>query len=1249
MPDPSKIGPYEILGLLGSGGMGVVYRARNLKSGEPAALKTVRVPHESLLQGIRREIHALARMEHPGIVRILDEGLHEGLPWYAMELLEGTTLRRHWSRVSPGPGAERAGAEPVAPVSAATAQTGTSRWWTEATGLTGSTIEPLTARTAATGFDSQPRRAAETRGVGGPLRVARQGSEGRRPAAAAGELRRALSLVRQLCSPLAYLHGEGMVHRDLKPDNVLLRLDGVPVLVDFGLTSRFSAELSRETLELGDSVAGTAAYIAPEQVRGELVDARADLYALGCILYELVTGRPPFLGKSGDVMARHLEAEPIRPSELVDGVVPDLDALILRLLAKRPQARFGYAADVASALAALGAEDSLSAAGPKPRSYLYRPRFAGRADALSQLEQSLAALEHGQGGLVLLGGESGVGKTRLAMELGRRAQRSGVTVLPGECLPPSAAADGSGARAGAPLQALRQPLQALADRCRVLGLEETERLLGSRGKLLALYEPGLVGLPGQDAYPEPVELPAEAARLRLFSYLAESLEALAQSSLVLLLLDDLQWADELTLGFVDFLVRTERLRSARLLVLGTFRTEERTEELGRLERAAGTVALRLSRLGEQAVGAMVSDMLALTAPPELFVRFLTRHSEGNPFFVGEYLRTVVAERLLWRDEDGFWHVAVEGDEPGEQRYDDLPLPRSLRELVGRRLEGLSPQAREMVEFAAVLGRELDEALLGELAAEAVPGDQLEPVRELLTRQVLEALEGGRLRFAHDKLREVAYQRLEPERRRALHRSAAEALESRAAERPEELFSALGQHWEQAGEAARARPYYLGAARAAAAHHVLDDAERLYQAYLRLLETPDAESIAARNELGRKVLVVQGRSLEAVFSNFRQALEEARRIGDHRGEAMSLLNIIELISEQGRLDEAWALSEESLGISTTLDDAELVVRALNGKAEIQLSRGQLDEAESLLYQSLSVARMSELQLMQDVVLGKLARVGYLRGNMAEAQRLLETAIQRLERTGDLHGVAAHAANLAAVLQMQGQFGASRKPLEQALAISRQVGDRPAEAIALANLGEVYAHYGQFEQAQRCYEQAILIQRLAGKRKNESINLVNLASMHLAQGQPQQARRLLEQGLAIAEQIETPWYKAQVLREMGVLERRTGDVLDAATHVRQAELLHSAVGDGLSVGQCICEHGHVLLAQEQPARDALERARGIASKVRAAADSPLERDIAKLRRAVEGFEAGHPLHRGECVEDLPEGLRRWLADAGRLLPT
>jgi predicted Ser/Thr protein kinase len=662
--EPHSRGPYRVSSLLGRGTMGAVYRAEHATSGRLVALKIVKVPWASLLPMVRREIRALERLHHPGVVRILDSGAEAGVPWYAMELIEGPTLRQ----------------------------------WASA---------------------QEPRAPSEV-----------------------------LSLLRRLCRALAYVHGEGIVHRDLKPENVLLRADGQPVLVDFGVLAAFGGADGRETLSVEAGPAGTPLYMAPEQLRGELVDARADLYALGCVMYELFGGEPPFTGTPQQVREAQLHVEPRALADLAPWAPAELSELVSRLLRKEPRKRLGYASDVAAVLERLGAKAG-STEGPEPKAYLYRPGLVGRKEPLHVLEAHLEVLDEGRGGLLLIGGESGVGKTRLLVELARRAAARRVRVLAGECVP----------EAGGALEALRKPLQALGDWCRQQGVEETRQVLGPHGKLLGRFEASLLELEGLKEAPEPAELPPEAARLRLFGTLTEVFGSWARHRRLLLALDDLQWADDLTLSFLEHLLRSAAEGAAEalpLLVVGTYRTEEAGQGLRRLLGTPETRHMTLGRLEAAAMGSMVRDMLALGQPAPAFERFVARQTEGNPLFAGEYLRTAVAEGVLYRDAQGRWQVAEPGEEQASEAvFEALPLPGALRGLLARRLRGLEPAARKLAEAVSVLGREAEETLLGRMVGGSA-AKRLDAARQLLTRQVLEDTAAGRLRFSHDKLREVAY-------------------------------------------------------------------------------------------------------------------------------------------------------------------------------------------------------------------------------------------------------------------------------------------------------------------------------------------------------------------------------------------------------------------------------------------------------------------------------------------------------------
>ena len=321
-----RFGSYVALDIVGQGGMGVVYRARHISTDELVAIKTVRVTNLGLLQSIRREVHALARMDHPGIIRILAEGVTDGLPWYAMELVGGASLHKHCDGLRAGLTPAQAAANADAPL---LSHFGKTTW---------------------------PRSQAETdanlaiESASDDAVVATSESKGPLPAFA---LRDTLTVMRRLCAPIAFLHGEGMVHRDLKPENILVREDGVPVIVDFGLATQFEGRLRLGTLQANGLTEGTLPYMAPEVLAGEIADARADLYALGCIFYGLLAGHVPFRGSVSEIIDGHLYRGAIPLREAAPDLPELLYDLVENLMAKQPHERIGYADDVAAMLGEL--------------------------------------------------------------------------------------------------------------------------------------------------------------------------------------------------------------------------------------------------------------------------------------------------------------------------------------------------------------------------------------------------------------------------------------------------------------------------------------------------------------------------------------------------------------------------------------------------------------------------------------------------------------------------------------------------------------------------------------------------------------------------------------------------------------------------------------------------------------------------------------------------------------------------------
>lgn len=764
------LGPWNVLGTLGHGATGVVYRAVHREGGPDVALKTCRLGTHEETARIRAEIHALSDIHHPGVVRLLAEGTEDGAPWYAMELLSGETLRAFCAGL----------------------------WRTDPFEVNG------------------PRLAAN------------------------GRLGVVLTLFARLCAPLAAIHGRGLVHRDLKPENVFLRNGDEPVLMDLGLVAHARGAIGRERIEECGRVLGTVAYMAPEQADGLIVDARADLYALGVMLYEALTGRrtlPLQCGMSEQLHAVRLTT-PCRPADLVTGVPPALDDLVMSLLAKSPGARIGQALDVQRLLVDCGAVGIKAPADEV--TCLYRPRVRGRSEHVAALLAHVDALAEGSGGFAGIAGESGSGKTLLASEAAAHAGRRGLGVITGECLPIEAGGSRATDPVGAPLHPFRKFLQACGDRARHLGHTPAASRLTVHAGVLAPYEPSLASTPGFSQLTAPESVGPGVARDRVVTALRETLAAwVGAEGPLLLVLDDLQWMDELSTAVLRSL-DAEFLSRTPLLLLVTWRSDEARPDHEALASLPHGPLVTLGRLERPAVAEMVGDMLAMTTAPAELVDFVARETEGNPFFVAEYLRMAAAEGLLVR-ESGRWALA------GDPRARPLPPPGSLTALIGRRIAGLAPAAATVLECAAVLGRHVDRQTLELALGEAM----FTGISELEQRQVLEVEEGG-WRFVHDKLREAARSRIPPDRLRALRLAAAAAMATHEGKTPEHAFgwATLASHWEGGGDARRAARAWARAGEQAARNFSHREARETYGKALELAGAADASDLErARWEAG----------------------------------------------------------------------------------------------------------------------------------------------------------------------------------------------------------------------------------------------------------------------------------------------------------------------------------------------------------------------------------------------------------------
>lgn len=1212
------IGPYELLEALGRGGMGVVYEARHRKTGDVVALKIIEVADEMQLDCIRHEIRALARLNHPGIVRIVAEGVEDSLLWYAMEFVEALTLRHYFSPPAiDGPPSQNGRIdEGLAQVD----------WWTNHVGMKSKTLR--TVRNVRLNQTDAP--SLESSSNGPPLMLS-----GLRN----GEIPPVLTLVRKLCIPLAFLHGEGIVHRDLKPENIMVREDGTPLLVDFGLMTRFCAEESREMLTIKQNRTGTVNYRSPEQIRGRFVDGRSDLYALGCILYELLVGHTPFTGIYREqVLQAHLHGIPKPPSHFRPEIQPELDNLVLRLLSKDPGERVGHADAVATALADLSGY-TITVKGPPSKTCLYRSRLAGRSSDMALLRTYATRLQKGRGNIVLIAGKSGVGKTRLVMEVGQEISKQNIKVITGEC----------SEKAGSPLGVFQKTLRAISQRCRERGEEETDKLLGRRGKILAIYESSLAHLPGQKKYTEPAEFAPEKAKIRLFSYLSKTLREFSREKPLMLILDDLHWVDELSLEYFKFVLRSRKLSQFPVLVVGTIRTEELSERLQKIVASADIRTIDLFRLDQEAVSTIVSDMLAIRPAPQFFCNYLNRYSEGNPVFVAEYVRTAVDEKLLWRDSHGIWQVAVEESEVlSEAIYETLPLPSSLEGLVERRLAGLSPTARLLINSTAVIGTEVNLLLLREITG--IGNEELtDTVENLVCRQILERPEHGIVRFCHNKLRDVTLVCLEKDEEERIHRQIAKGIELLFAGQREEYLIDLGIHWAAAGEPDKARICYLAAARKSKNSYAFHQAEHLYHAHLKLVSNDTQENLTVRIELGD--LYRQMNQFDSALREYSTVFE---RTVDEKTKALCCRAKAIILQSQGDIAgaiETYRLALELSGLfplekaRTFIDRAYLESHILsnNEKAEEFLKEAlelivspyptlhNFFEKPSDGFQLTGIPR-DVCQILSEIV-SNLGLLFFYRSELDRALDFFQKQWSICEEINDRKGIGKATNNIGLVYQYCGELDRALEYFHKSLDYREDIGDTLGLGVVLSNIGTAYHDRGELNLAIRYYQKQLKISREIGDSRGEGISTCNIGLVYLDRGNLDNASDCFQKyriycegvdfigGLGVAHcniglvyqyrgdlgravqyfmnyqsncrQISDIFGEAEAMLHLSDTYRLMGDPIQALKLNSQAMEIFAAADYQLKVGDCWCFRAECDIDREDfsTAQVSLEKARRI----------------------------------------------------------
>ncbi|GEM_PF-2867850 len=975
--------------------------------------------------------------------------------------------------------------------------------------------------------------------------------------------REIVRILRQLFGALAHIHARRIVHRDLKPENILVTADGRVKLMDFGVARLIRVETTSSGL------LGTFAYMSPEQVTTGESDGRSDLYAVGVLLFELLTGRYPFpIEPPAAALHHHVNTPPDLVRHINPKADPILGALTKRLLEKDPMDRPQSAEEATSLLsggADLGLERSAEGSRELPGN-LFAPRFVARTSDLEILDGVASDAAGGRGRIVLVEGPSGVGKSRLIDELKIRLRRR-AHVLAGQCAPEGMQAYG----------AFQGILDAIATALTKAPADVVARVVGRDVALVQAVSGRLAsfGGPASTVHLDPAE-----RKIRLHKAMVGVIGRLALTKPVVILLEDLHWADTPTLELVWDAARTllaprpggvdgETVCPAALVItrrIGGEGPDPSDALIRRLEPRARISRVTLEPLGTEDVAEMLRTMTGVGRPLPSVVDALVEESQGLPLMVQEVIQSWVADGVLVRRQ-GHWAYRgapldtletsqdgaaailppIESPEPTDE-----PKPRAdLDEVARKKLHSLDGPALELVEKLALVGRLLPSPLV--TAVSGMPEDALlDAVDELLRSKILvEEVGDGEVRyhFYHEGFSGAVVRGLDPGKKRELHLGIARAIERSFVAERDQLAHVLARHFRHAELPERGTRYLRKMSVMAAARgdlegalRRLDDAE---QALSGLARTPARKVRQVRLELARLDLLLDfGRTKEALDLADPTLAEGSRDPGALAGEL--LLRRASAQMALGRLDEALA----SLGrIRRPIPSRLLGARALGLEGRIRMARGEYTKARAVLEAARSVAESSATSEIVEELDSAIGMSMLHQGDYLAAMERLESTLKKARSSGRTK----HVADLIGHI---GLIHAARNARTEALACFREAielaeargipGDRERWAGAM---GVVLSEIEPNEDAHEKLKEALELATESGNRQSQATWRAELGIHWFAAGRYDRATQELSRALAIARDIGFARYEAwaEIYLGASILERDYDRVEEARAHI------------------------------------------------------------------------------------------------------
>jgi len=997
----------------------------------------------------------------------------------------------------------------------------------------------------------------------------------------------------QVCRVLEYIHSRGLIHYDIKPGNVLVakgKEQGAEgnkkryaqssmlhvKLMDFGLAGE-------QRIKGGTLIKGTFPYIAPEVIKGLAVDHRADLYSLGVLLYEVFT-RQPFREEKASFVTLLKQREDRMyksPSRIVADLPRCVERLIVRLLEFEPAARFNRANEVIKEINTFSRLKFTLETEKTIEGYLLSSRFVGRNKEMRMLSSLYEQARQGAGRVVLITGDAGIGKSRLLKEfkIYTQMQRSHTFV-------------------GYAYRNKTIPLESFYGIFYELinyfdGGSELFHSRKLRFILAVLFKifPDLIHGHLRKKLPRLVPLEPHQERLRNFEALSELIGyCAAHLKDLVILLEDLHWADDLTIQFLEYLCRS--VVNRRILLCGTCR-HDALKENQLLKKVINTLHdercfchVKLKPFTFKSLYSFLNSTITADSNSAELVRYLLKKTDGNPFFAEEMVRTLLQKRGM-----GI------GDKISIRDVEHIPIPSTIEDVVLKRIKNLDSSARDVVKFGAVLLKGFTYDLMKQLTG-TEDTELSRTLWDLKKRQVV-VEEDDTYRFYHATLHEALNRQMSHYERKKIHYRIATILEVMSRGKHGRMLEDVAYHFINAKDCKKGVRYGIRAAERSSRQYAYEQSILFYKGVLALVDNKNlTQRFSLLQELAR---------IERCLDYYDDALRHYKkafnlRTGTIEQKARIHLGIASVYLRKGQYGRALHIFSEVLrifknmkrGLSRTL--LETYVRVITSSVYLQM--GQYERAQRFSPDTLRSVRgiktaraismladiynnMGSLELHKGIygtadydkairyyneaykyskkrkaqekiatVLGNIGICYYYKYRYQKAFDYYKRAIRVSEKIGDQFGVAIKLLNVGIVLRDRGYYSEAVGRFQKALSISNKIGNSSMTGGSQLGLGASFLDLGDYKEAKEYFQKALKIFDTLGWKGEQGFLIRGIGSVYKSTGDYARALRYYRKALKLFREIGHQRKIASILVNVSSVYVETGKLAKAEKHALEA---------------------------------------------------------------------------------------------------